>query len=169
MIEIYGIVFTLIIGTLLHFVFEWSGRNLLVSFIAPTNESVFEHLKLLVTPFLLWSLIEYVHYGQFSETFIPAKTAGLFAGMFTMVFVFYAYTAIFGRNFLIADIGLFILSVLVAFAVSHYLMDSEVLGQPAVGILADVSLFLMAVCFAVFTVYPPSLPLFSVPVTAGRN
>ncbi len=48
MIEIFGIVFTLIIGTLLHFVFEWSGRNFLVAFIAPTNESVFEHLKLLV-------------------------------------------------------------------------------------------------------------------------
>lgn len=169
MIEIFGIVFTLIIGTLLHFVFEWSGRNFLVAFIAPTNESVFEHLKLLVTPFLLWSLIEYVHYGQFAETFIPAKTAGLFAGMFTMVFLFYAYTAICGRNFLIVDIGLFILSVLVAFAVSHYLMNFEVLGQPSVRILADACLFLMAVCFAVFTIYPPSLPLFSVPAATGRT
>ena len=34
-----------IAGTLLHFVYGWSGRNLLVGLVSPVNESVWEHTK----------------------------------------------------------------------------------------------------------------------------
>ena len=42
----FGIL-TLIAGVLLHFLYEWTGYNYLVSIIAPVNESTWEHLKLL--------------------------------------------------------------------------------------------------------------------------
>ena len=44
---IIGAVFTIITGTLLHFVYEWSGESLFVGIFSPINESVWEHLKLL--------------------------------------------------------------------------------------------------------------------------
>lgn len=168
MIRICGIVFTLIIGTLLHFTFEWSGRNLLIAFLAPTNESVFEHLKLLMTPYLLWALNEYVHYGQFTKSFIPAKTLGLLAGMLIIVVLFYAYTAVVGRSILPVDIGLFVLSVFTAFAVDKVLMDLEWMGALPVRIAAGVLLFLLALAFAVFTVYPPRYPIFNSPVPSPK-
>ena len=37
-------------GALWHFLYSWSGNNILVGMIAPVNESVFEHLKLLFFP-----------------------------------------------------------------------------------------------------------------------
>ena len=38
-----------LLGTLLHFTYRWSGRNPLI---APVNESVWEHMKLLFFPML---------------------------------------------------------------------------------------------------------------------
>ena len=54
---IIGAVFTIITGTLLHFVYEWSGESLLVGIFSPINESVWEHLKLLFFPMSVWILL----------------------------------------------------------------------------------------------------------------
>jgi hypothetical protein len=43
--QIFGIFFILIIGSMLHFLFEWSGYLLPVGAIAAVNESVWEHLN----------------------------------------------------------------------------------------------------------------------------
>jgi hypothetical protein len=44
--EIIGIVFIVLAGGLLHFVFEWSGSWRPLAIIAAVNESTWEHLKL---------------------------------------------------------------------------------------------------------------------------
>lgn len=46
--EIYGILFTAAAGTLLHFVYEWSGSAVIVGLFAPVNESVWEHILSLI-------------------------------------------------------------------------------------------------------------------------
>ena len=46
-LTIAGILCVSILGTLLHFTYRWSGRNPLIGLIAPVNESVWEHMKLL--------------------------------------------------------------------------------------------------------------------------
>lgn len=51
---------TMILGTLNHFLYDWSGKNPVIALFTPVNESVWEHMKLLFFPFLLLSLIEYI-------------------------------------------------------------------------------------------------------------
>lgn len=51
-----GFLFTSVLGTLSHFFYDWSGRNPLAALISPVNESIWEHMKLLFFPSLLWSL-----------------------------------------------------------------------------------------------------------------
>ena len=55
--EIAEFIFIAIVGTLLHFVYDWSGQNPAVGIIAPVSESTWEHLKLLFFPFLLLLVI----------------------------------------------------------------------------------------------------------------
>ena len=47
---VIGILFTIILGSLSHFFYGWSGNFFLVGFFSPVNESVWEHLKLLFFP-----------------------------------------------------------------------------------------------------------------------
>ena len=45
--NILGFVFVSIIGTVNHFVFEWSNENVITGIFTPINESSWEHLKLI--------------------------------------------------------------------------------------------------------------------------
>ena len=49
-----GIPVLFVIGSLMHFAFQLLWENPIVGLIAPVNESIWEHAKLLVWPMILW-------------------------------------------------------------------------------------------------------------------
>ena len=51
--EIVGFIATGLFGTLLHFVYEWTGGNRVIAVFSAVNESTWEHMKLLFIPELL--------------------------------------------------------------------------------------------------------------------
>ena len=165
MIHMYGgILFTLILGVLLHYTYNWSGRNYLVAFVAPTNESSFEHLKLLATPFLLWALLEYFCYGQNMHGFVPSKVIGLYVAMILMVVLGKLSHFLFGHDHsLKVHIAVFILSVITAFVLSEFLMTLTFMDQLGLEVLFDGILMVTIMLFAVFTVYAPKCWLFQAP------
>ena len=57
--ELFGMLFSSLLGGLLHFTFEFSGYNPIVGAFSAVNESVWEHLKLGFWPILLFTFIEY--------------------------------------------------------------------------------------------------------------
>ncbi len=57
--EVLGLIFVLAAGNLLHFVYDWSGQSPVVGVLASVNESTWEHMKLLTTPWVLWSIVEF--------------------------------------------------------------------------------------------------------------
>lgn len=117
-VSILGIIFTAIVGTLLHFVYEWSGQNSLISFIAPVNESTFEHLKLLFTPVFVYTLLEGYFTDKAPSNMYISRFFGVLAGLIFIPVVFHLYTCIAGTNFLIADILLFYIAVVITFVIS---------------------------------------------------
>ena len=60
---IIAIIFISVIGTLLHFMYEWSGHNKVVSLFAAVNESTWEHIKIALTPTFIWTLYDGAVYG----------------------------------------------------------------------------------------------------------
>ena len=57
--EVLGLIFVLAAGNLLHFVYEWCGESPIAGALASVNESTWEHMKLLTTPWVLWSIVEF--------------------------------------------------------------------------------------------------------------
>ena len=43
-----GFIFTAVVGTLLHFLFDWTGGSVAAALFSAVNESIWEHLKLLL-------------------------------------------------------------------------------------------------------------------------
>lgn len=157
-----GILFTLILGTLLHFCYDWSGHNPFAALFLPINESVWEHLKMLFFPALIYTLFEVFVLSKTSARFLSARTLGMVLGMFFIVSSFYTCTGITGKHSLAMDILIFILAVLAAFLLSRCL---EV-HCPAVCLpswLSSAILLLIVLCFFIFTTRPPALPLFQDP------
>ena len=44
---------TLLLGNLLHFVYDWTGQASWAAYISAVNESTWEHMKLLAVPWIL--------------------------------------------------------------------------------------------------------------------
>ena len=97
------------------------------------------------------------------------RAVGLLAGMAAIPLLFYGYTGVTGVNVGVVNVLIFQAAVLLAFWVSTALQRQGALTGPvwqAAGILV-----LAAVCaaFAVWTVSPPELPVFTDPTDGTRG
>ena len=103
-IEIIVIIICLFLGTLLHFTYQWSGKNLFIASFSAVNESVWEHLKLAFYPMLIMAIVEYFFVKEIANNYIEANTIGIFGSIAFIVISFFTYTGIIGTNFLLIDI-----------------------------------------------------------------
>ena len=51
-----GFIWSIVFGTMLHFLYGWTGENRVVGLYAAVSESTWEHLKLLFFPVLLYTV-----------------------------------------------------------------------------------------------------------------
>lgn len=163
---IIGIIFTLILGTLSHFFYEWSNENPFLALFSSVNESVWEHTKLLFFPAFLYTLFEIIVLFKTSGHFLTARIIGILCGIFFIISAYFTYTGISGRHFLVLDVLIFIISVLITFCTSRFL-EVHVPGL-ALPLLANYALLLLfVILYFSFTFDPPSSPLFQVPDPSG--
>lgn len=158
---ITGIILVLIAGTLAHFLYDWTGNNHIVGFFTPISESVWEHMKLLFFPMLLYSLIMVLKFHRIYVCIPSALCFGIITGTFLIPLVYYTYTSILGKNVFILDIGTFILSVLTAFWLSYKLTLSCRLESYTY--LLCIIVCLLFICFLIFTYRPPHAAIFQDP------
>jgi hypothetical protein len=164
--ELGGIAFIVVLGSLLHFVFEWSCGAIPVAWIAAVNESVWEHLKLAFWPALVYAALEYSRFGKSTNNFFSAKTLGIWLMPITIVVLYYAYTAILGHGLLIVDIAIFVVAVIVGQLVSYKLLTASPVPV-RLNRSAPIALVVLGILFVLFTFYPPHLHLFRDSVTGG--
>lgn len=73
--EIVGFIATGLFGTLLHFVYEWTGGNRVIAVFSAVNESTWEHMKLLFIPFLVFTVVEFIVFSEAFRNFFAVKAA----------------------------------------------------------------------------------------------
>lgn len=158
---IWGIIFVLITGTLAHFLYDWTGNNRIVGLFTPINESIWEHMKLLFFPMLIYSLIMILKFRRKYSCITSALCFGILTGALLIPLFYYAYTYILGNNVFMMDISIFILSIVIAFGLSYKLTLSRRLESytSILGMLVSV----LFVCFLVFTYRPPEAAIFQDP------
>ena len=160
--QIFSAIFVMILGTLLHFTYEWSEGNLLVASFSAVNESTWEHLKLLFYPMLLTTIIGYFYFSKTKHNFLCANTIGILTAVsFTTVF-FYTYTGIIGTNFAFLDIGSFFIAVIFGEFVIYKLLLSNFSCNKKT---AFIVLLVLLLCFILFTYATPEIWLFRDPVS----
>lgn len=164
--ELVGIVFIIILGSLLHFTFEFSGNNPVVGVFSAVNESVWEHLKLAFWPTLLFTLIEFIPLKREAKNFFLAKTVGVYAMMALIPTIFYSYTSFVGESILAIDISSFMVAVIIGQLISYKLLTYRKLS-PLSNWVALLFLIALAAVFIVFTFTPPQASPFQDPITGG--
>ena len=165
--ELIGFAFTGAVGTLLHFVYEWTGGDPLIAAFCAVNESTWEHMKLLAVPWLVWTVVTIV-VNRCAASALP-RAIGLLAGLAAIPALFYTYTGILGKSVGVVNILIFQAAVLLAYFVSASLQKSARLSSIPFQILGILLHLLAALAFLFFTSFPPSLPLFVDPTNGTRG
>ena len=155
--EIISTIFVMVLGTLLHFTYKWSGNNVIVGIFSPINESIWEHLKLMFFPMLITIIIGYLYKGKDVDNYLSSKVIGTVVMIsFTIVF-YYTYSGILGTNYTGVDVSIFFIAVALGQYVSYKLMKTKFHGN---NIIAIITLLALLLCFVVFTFFPPNIALF---------
>ena len=163
-LELLGALFIVLLGSALHFTFDWSNKLWLVGIFSAVNESTWEHLKLAVIPALLWMLIEIKILKERPWNFFLAKAVGIYSMPILIIVIFYSYKAVLGKNLLFLDISTFVIAVVIGQLISYKTMFLGKLPE----IYDRIALFfliLLLFAFFIFTFYPPHIFLFQDPIT----
>lgn len=153
-----GIIFTSIVGTLSHFVYDWTNSNAIAGLLTPVNESTWEHIKLLFFPMLVYTIYKGITAKENRLSTISSLTAGNLTGCLLIPVLFYTYSGSLGYNLTPADIAIFYISVLAAFCTAFRLRLKRRTDRFAVPLIACA--LILAVLFFIFTSSPPSIALF---------
>lgn len=158
---ILGFVFISLLGSLFHFVYDWSGRKKYVAFFVSVNESTWEHLKLAFFPTFLWAIIG-LFFGFNNFAF------GVFIALLTMLVtipaIFYTYTHFTKKSILAIDISSFFVGVGLAMILAFVIFSSNPFSAifNLIGVLGIIA---FVIAFAIFTFFPPRNFLFEDPIT----
>ncbi len=160
---IIDILIVSLIGTLLHFVYEWSGNNGFVGIFGAVNESTWEHLKLLFWPATVLTFVEYFTRYKDSKGFLLSRLCAIDIGMLFIVTAFYTFTGVVGKRVDVFNILLFFAAVILTFLLSKLFEKNRTFEIRKANLIAVFGFIIMAVLFIVFTKNPPDIGIFRVP------
>ena len=160
-----AMIFTLIVGTLLHFTYGLLGEG--AAWFSAVNESTWEHLKLLFFPVMAAAPAEYAAYGRRIPAFLFSTWVGVLAGMAFIVVFFYTYTGILGYDVPALSVGSFFVSVFITYSVRQKTAERKRRAAPVYTAVGLAGMLILAALFIRFTYAPPAIGLFRDPLT-GR-
>ena len=163
--QIAGYAVTVLLGSLLHFVYGWSGGSCWAALFGSVNESTFEHMKLFFFPAFAFAVFE-SRYFKDDEAFWCVKLRGILYGLGLIPILFYTLNGAFGRTPDWVNIAIFFLAAAGAFWwETRRLRCGDIFCRS--GRTALCLLWGIAILFWVGTFFPLRIPLFRDPVTGG--
>ena len=152
---IISCVIAIIFGTLQHFDYDCSNNNIIVGLLSPVNESVWEHLKLVFVPIVIFAIITKVIYKP--KNIMIATSIATIISSTVILIIHYTFIRV-NIESITVDILTYILAIMLAFFIifiiynNNFLIKYEWLGY--------IILLTLFVIFIIFTFFPPKLPIF---------
>lgn len=158
--QVIGFIFVSVLGTLLHFFYDWTGGSPVAALIGAVDESVWEHMKLIFYPMVLFAFIQYRKTG--GKCFWWIKLAGILTALTLIPVLYYTYSGILGVTANWFNVTIFFLAAAAGFFLEArlFLRDKACKKPQWIAVLI---LAVLAVAFTVFTFWKPDIPLFQIP------
>ena len=151
-------------GTILHFLYDWTGGSILVSPFSGVNESTWEHMKLLFWPLFLIALIQRRFFRD-QENYWCVKLAQILLGLTLIPVLFYTYNGVFGQSPDWINIAIFYITAALVFLFERWAFKRDRHSKSPQ--LAFAAICFIGVLFVLFTFKPPQILLFRDPLTGA--
>ncbi|MBO5785694.1 MAG: hypothetical protein J6R45_00060 [Clostridia bacterium] len=118
--NICGFLFVSALGVFLHFLYDLTGENRLAALFSGVNESVWEHIKLLYFPLLLFAIIQSFFFKNRFD-FWCIKLIGSVIGIVSIPAIFYTANGAFGKTPDWFNITIFFIAAAIVFFIEWQL------------------------------------------------
>ena len=162
---IFGFALTSLLGVLLHFLYDATGKSILAAPFSGVNESTFEHMKLLFWPLLIYAIIERRFFRERLD-FWCVKLRGILLALSIVPVLFYTYNGVIGKSPDYVNISIFFIAIALSFIYETSRFHS-VVPTFCRSKVALIIIVLIAFSFVLFTFSTPEIGLFRDPVTGG--
>ena len=156
--QLMGFAITSLGGTLLHFLYELTGKSKWIAPFSGVNESTWEHMKLLFWPMLIYAVFQSFFFSEINNFWL-IKRRGILLGLLLIPVMFYTYNGAIGKSPDWVNIAIFFIAAIVSFVWENRKFN-DVRTTKSSKLLSFVILFGVALLFVIFTFYPPGLEIF---------
>lgn len=108
-------ILTFSLAVISHFIYNWIP-NSITSIFFPVNESIWEHMKLLLTPYMIDILLLYLVFQKTNIVYHNYLFSGIISSLFSIILYLVIYIPIYNviGNYLIVDILLLFIVIFVS-------------------------------------------------------
>ena len=163
--ELAGFSVVSLVGTVLHFLYEWSGEAVWLSSFSGVNESTWEHMKLIFWPMLIFAVVQSFFFRAY-EDFWCVKLRGTLIGLGLIPLLFYTYNGVIGKSPDWVNITIFFISAAIAFLYEWWALESKRIPSCNKS-RAILLLVLIGATFVIFTFRTPHIAIFKDPITGA--
>lgn len=160
---ILSIIVISIIGTISHFLYDLSNHNKILGLFVAVNESTWEHIKIAITPTLLYSLYDGIIYG-FNPNYFTAKLISLLSLCIFIPLIFYTYQIFTKKSIAFINILIFYISIIISQFLFYCIINAEPVSK-IIQYISVVGLFILFGAYLLLTLLPLKNPLFKDPIT----
>ena len=161
--QLCGFSFTALAGTLLHFLYDFTGGAAWAALFSGVNESTWEHMKLLFVPMLAFAVFEFFFFRE-REDFWCVKLRGILLGIGLIPIIFCTYNGVIGKSPDWVNIAIFFLAAAAAYLYEAVKLEREDIECPSPRIAVAI-LCALALIFVLFSFRTPELAIFKDPLT----
>lgn len=156
-------VLVILVGSMLHFVYDFGHRNKYLGVIGAVNESTWEHMKIALFPMVAAMMVDGLFWGGEPNYFI-GKFLSFLVVILLIPALFYGYKALIRHDVLVLDIGVFMVAILAGQAVFYLMTQMADLGAVLNFLALDGILVVLAVLM-IMTFLPVRNFIFKDPIT----
>ena len=153
-----------ILGTIGHFIYRFTGNNPVAGVFFPVNESVWEHLKLIFYPTLIYSAFDHLTSKDKRGNYLPATVFSIFWGMLYIIVIYYVSKGVIGKDVEFINIGSYYVAVIISICKKRKILLSDKYFSKNAKAIAFALALLTAFLLAVWSFNPPKLGIFNPPV-----
>ena len=152
-----------IVGTLAHFLYDLTNHNKIIGLFTAVNESTWEHIKIALTPTLLWGLYDGYAYG-FESNYFLAKLCSLLVIVVVIPLIFYGYQLISKKTIFVIDILSFYASIFLSQLTFKLIIEASSIDF-IYRYLSCVGLFIFFGAYLLLTLLPLKNFIFKDPIS----
>lgn len=143
--KIIGIIGVFLLCFGCHFVYDWFPNALTVIFF-PVNESIWEHMKLLITPYLLFGIIEYLIFKKknissrnflFQLWIVPILGVIVYLGIYIPLYLWI------GENMIVSITLLFLVIIFMEMSSYYLLTRKDIKYGSIIGVLGILIIYII--------------------------